>query len=159
MTLLARPAGRLMSAKECKLRRDAWNKCIDDYIALGTDTRSQEEIELTVKLGINLGAYLPKCERKGCPNRAAWKDQDSIKFRRCGKCKCVICFSFAHDRAPRRLKHILVLYRRFIAAANVRKGHGRSRTKRNVEHLLIEGNRRLRRTLSILSSNLGLTRS
>jgi len=89
-----------MSAKECKLRRDAWNKCIDDYIALGTDTRSQEEIELTVKLGINLGAYLPKCERKGCPNRAAWKDQDSIKFRRCGKCKCTVyCSSECQKRA------------------------------------------------------------
>jgi hypothetical protein len=91
---LVRPAGRLMSAMECKLRRDAWNKCVDEYIEKGVDTRSREEIELTVKLGINLGAYLPKCERKGCPNRAAWKDRDSIKFRRCGKCKCVNYFSF-----------------------------------------------------------------
>jgi hypothetical protein len=88
--LVPRPAGRIMSIKECKRRKGVWNSAIDEYIELGTDTRSREEIEVTAKLGINLGAFLPRCERIGCNNKAAWKDNESVKFRRCGKCKSAV---------------------------------------------------------------------
>ncbi|KAF8958573.1 hypothetical protein BDZ97DRAFT_1841390 [Flammula alnicola] len=61
-----------------------WNKLIDDYIALGTDTRSKFEIERAAKIGSWGGPLIRKCEGKGCEK---YEFRDVPKLSLCTKCK------------------------------------------------------------------------
>jgi len=65
--------------------QSAWNQLIDDYIALGEDPRSKEEIERNAKIGTGNGALFRVCQGSDCRK----VESNGEKFSYCAQCKTV----------------------------------------------------------------------
>ncbi|KDR77981.1 hypothetical protein GALMADRAFT_266538 [Galerina marginata CBS 339.88] len=76
---------------EQKIRMDEWNSAVDEYIALGTDSRRRAEIENESKIGLGGGPLHHLCEEETCfeapEGRTPRKGGPPVKLLVCAGCK------------------------------------------------------------------------
>ena len=63
-----------------------WHGLIDDYIALGTDSRTKFEIEKEAKIGTWHGALIRKCQGSHCEK---YEIERMSSLLQCIQCKMV----------------------------------------------------------------------
>ncbi|CAA7262693.1 unnamed protein product [Cyclocybe aegerita] len=82
------PVDRTVRSRQVMEGRHAiWNSLVDEYIALGTDSRSAFEIARAAKVGTWGGAYIRQCEGENC-DKVEQKDVE--KLQQCIKCQMAV---------------------------------------------------------------------
>ncbi|KZP33767.1 hypothetical protein FIBSPDRAFT_772668, partial [Athelia psychrophila] len=97
-----RPAGQSISKRESLDTQYAWNKAIDQYIALKTDPRSREEIEKAAKIGSECGALYRTCDGPDCQTT---EGPNLPKLKKCSKCQIGVYCGQECQKRSWRLNH------------------------------------------------------
>ncbi|KAH9928402.1 uncharacterized protein B0H18DRAFT_1001147, partial [Fomitopsis serialis] len=81
--VLPRPMNKRYTKNLVKTLSDNWNAAVDEYIALGTDSRSVLEIEQAAKFDSDFGPMWKSCEAPGCTAI----ERPGVKMKCCSGCK------------------------------------------------------------------------
>lgn len=111
-----RPQGRRTSHQMRKDMQGTWNKLVDEYIHLGDDARSVEDIERAAKISGGNGAYFRTCGGADCKK----SEGRNVSFSYCAGCKIV------SDRRLQIHLHLRLTrkIRPYTAVGLVRNRHG-----------------------------------
>lgn len=83
--LLCRPQRGTLSRLVRQNAQSQWNSYIDEYIQLGKDPRTAEDIARAAKISSGNGAEFKTCQAPNCMK----VEGSSSQFKRCSNCKIV----------------------------------------------------------------------
>lgn len=99
--LLCRPQRSSLSRLVRRNAQSRWNGYVDEYVQLGKDPRSAEDIAKAAKISSGNGAYFKTCQAPNCGKI----EGSSSLFKRCSKCKIVSNLLLVYIMPPAHKYH------------------------------------------------------